>query len=157
MADKLHSRAPVQGATTEHQANASAALFRQLATIATCRVAVDSEHVEDTEVLAWVEPDEADPAFVSWMNASGALPTHVAIELAGTPAALVAWMVPFDEGDEDADDDLGDEAGEITAKLAALRAAVAEGVEVPPAGAEPLPGFEGLEPKEQLKRFFGAS
>lgn len=141
--------APVQGATAEQQA-----LPKGLTPPASCRVALDSEDVEGSEVLAWFAPDLDDPAFVSWKRASGAMPTQVAIELAGTPAELVAWTVPFDE-DEEQELDAETEAG-----IAALRAELAErsdeGVEVPPAGAEPAQGFKNMEPKEQLKRFFDA-
>jgi predicted P-loop ATPase len=125
--------------------------------VATWRVALDSEDFESGEVLAWAGPDEADPAFVSWQQASGAVPTQVAIELAGTPAELVAWMVPFDEEEElDAETEAG---------VAALRTALAEEQaqgsnedleEAPPAGAEPALGYEGLEAEEQLKRYFDA-
>jgi hypothetical protein len=110
-------------------------------TCATCRVALDSEDFESSEVLAWVGPDEADPAFVSWLQTSGAVPTQVVIERAGTPADLVAWMVPFYE---DADDDIGEEAEEITAKLAALRAGLTEG-EKPEAPTEFQPAHRFLE------------
>lgn len=94
---------------------------KEQAPLATCRVALDSEDVEGGEVLAWLEPDEADPAFVSWKRASGALPTQVAIELAGTPAELVAWMVPFIEEEEEEELDAETEAG-----IAALRADLAQ-------------------------------
>ena len=149
---------PVQGVTAENQTKGRGALPKELATVATCRVALDSEDVEYREVLAWIEPDVADSAFVSWRDVSGAVPTQVAIELAGTPAELVAWMVPFAEDDEELD-------AESEAAVPALRAALAEeghakhsdkNDEAPPAGAEPAPGFEGMEAKEQLKRFFDA-
>ena len=149
---------PVQGATAEQQAKGRGVLPKALAAFATCRIALDSEDVEYSEVLAWIEPDVADSAFGRWRDASGAVPTQVAIELAGTPAELVAWMVPFDEDDEELD-------AETEAAITALRAALAEewhaehsdeGAEAPPAGAEPAPGFEGMEAKEQLKCFFDA-
>lgn len=158
MATSNQQKAPVKGATSEHQKEGRGVLANELATVSTCRVALDSEDVEGSRVLAWLEPDEANQAFVSWRHASGAVPTQVAIELAGTPSELIAWIVPFDEDDEELD-------AETEAVITALRADLpVEGHaehsdksdEAPPAGAEPAPGFEGNEPEEQLKRFFDA-
>ena len=133
----------------------------------------DPDAVNVDQVIAWIEPDLTDPVCARWVCATGAVPTRVVIDLADPPAELIAWLaVGYDE---DADDDLGDEAEEITAVLSELLAIVTEDHErvdaasaivaaearpASPAGPflqpepKPAPGFEGLKPAQELKRFF---
>ena len=145
MATPEQQKAPVQGATAEQQVKRRGELLKKLGTVATCRVAFDSEDLEGSEVLAWLAPDEADPAFVSWRDASGAVPTQVAIQLAGTPAELVAWMVSFDEDDEDEGDE-GDEEldAETEAGIPSLRCDLAEVDDAQAAAPDVFTQGEGL-------------
>ena len=91
---------PVQGATAEAQKQAQPAPPRW--------VVGDPDAGNVDQVTVWVEPDLTDPVCAQWACATGAVPTQVVIELADTPAELIALIaVGYDE---DADDDLGEEA-----------------------------------------------
>ena len=122
MTEQDQQQTPVQGATAEAQKQAQPAPPRW--------VVCDPDAGNVDQVTVWVEPDLTDPVCLRWMCAKNGVPTRVVIELADTPAELIA-LIAVGYEDEDADDDLGYEAEEITAKLKELRATMAADSEIP--------------------------